>query len=94
MPVGPVRTATVAGLADTVKAVPTVNLTEADRDNPLPVPVTVTLNVPDGAESEHERIEFREVVVVLKAKLAGFRTHDRPTEGEIELVKATVPVKP
>jgi len=93
-PVDPVMTETVEGLAVTVNAAPTVYLTEVDRDNPLPVPVTVTLKVPDGAESEHERVEVRRVVVVLNAKLAGFKTHERPIEGETVSVNATVPVKP
>jgi hypothetical protein len=94
VPMVPGKTATLVGLLVTVNAVPTTNLTEAECDNPLPVPVTVTLNVPIGAESEHERIEFREVVVVLNAKLAGLRTHVSPIEGETVSVNVTVPVKP
>jgi len=94
VPVVPVSTATLVGLPVTVNAVPTTNLTEAECDNPLPVPVTVTLNVPVGAESEHERTEFREVAVVLNAKLAGLRTHVSPIEGETVSVNVTVPVKP
>jgi hypothetical protein len=94
VPIAPTTTATLEGFAVTVNAVPTVNLTEADRDNPFPVPVTVTLKDPDGTESEQDRIEDRDVVVVLNAKLAGFRTHVSPTEGEIESVRVTVPVKP
>jgi hypothetical protein len=94
VPVTPVTTETVVGLAVTANAVPTMNLTEADRDNPLPVPVTVTLKVPDRAESEHVRIELREVVVVLNAKLAGLRTQVSPRVGETESVNVTVPVKP
>jgi hypothetical protein len=94
VPVAPVTTETVVGLAATVKAIPTMNLTEADRDSPFPVPVTVTLKVPDRAESEHARIELREVVVVLNAKLAGLRTHVSPRVGETVSVNVTVPVKP
>jgi len=94
VPVEPTRTATLEGFAVTVNAVPTVYLTEVDRASPLPVPVIVTLKVPDRAESEQDRVEVREVVVVLNAKLAGFKTHERPTEGETVSVKATVPVKP
>jgi len=94
VPVEPTRTATLEGFAVTVNAVPTVYLTEVDRASPLPVPVIVTLKVPDRAESEQVRVEVREVVVVLNAKLAGFRTQERPAEGETVLVKATVPVKP
>lgn len=94
VPVTPVTTETVVGLAVTVKAIPTMNLTEADRDNPLPVPVTVTLKVPDRAESEHVRIELREVLVVLNAKLAGLRTQVSPRVGETVSVNVTVPVKP
>jgi len=58
------------------------------------MPVTVTLKLPEATESEQDRVEVREVVVVLNAKLAGFKTHERPIEGEIVAVKATVPVKP
>jgi hypothetical protein len=94
VPVEPTTTATLGGLVVTVNAVPTVNLTETDRDKPLPVPVTVTLKLPEAAESVHDRVEVREVVVVLNAKLAGFKTHERPIVGETVLVKATVPVKP
>jgi len=94
VPVEPTRTATLEGFAVTVNAVPTVNLTEADRDNPLPAPVTVTLKLPETAESVHDRVEVREVVVVLNATLAGFKTHERPTVGDTVLVKATVPVNP
>src|SRR5690242_6816354 len=94
IPGAPGSTATLVGLLVTVNAVPTTNLTEVECDNPLPAPVTVTLNVPAGAESEHERIEFREVVVVLNAKLAGLKTHVSPTEGDSVSVNATVPVKP
>src|SRR5205807_2987977 len=94
VPVVPENTATLVGLPVTVKAVPTTNFTEAECDNPLPVTVTVTLNAPDGAESEHERTEFREVVVVLNAKLAGLRTHVSPMEGATVSVNVTVPVKP
>lgn len=94
VPVEPTTKATLVGLADKVNALPTVYFTEADRDNPLPVPVTVTLKDPVNAESEHERVEVREVAVVLSAKLAGFRTHVRPTEGEIVSVRVTVPVNP
>jgi len=94
VPEEPATKATLVGLADKVNALPTVYLTEVDRDNPLPVPVTVTLNVPDGAESEHDRTEFREAVLVLNAKLVGLRTHVSPTEGETVSVNVTVPVKP
>jgi hypothetical protein len=94
VPVAPVTTETVVGLAVTVNAVPTMNLTEADRANPLPVPVTVTLKVPARAESEHVRIELREVVVVLNAKLAGLSTQVSPRVGEMVTVNVTVPVKP
>jgi len=94
VPVEPASTATLAGLAVRVNAVPTVYFTEADRDNPLPVPVTVTLNVPDKAESVHDRVEVRRVVVVLNAKFAGFRTQISPIEGETVSVRSTVPVKP
>ena len=94
VPDDPVIVGTLVGLAVMVNAVPTTNLIESECDNPLPVPVTVTLNVPDGAESEHDRIEFRDVVVVLNAKLAGFRTQLRPREGEMLSVRVTVPVKP
>jgi len=94
VPEVPGSTATLVGLLVTVNAVPTTNLTEVECDNPLLAPVTVTLNVPVGAESEHERIEFREVVVVLNAKLAGLSTHVSPTVGTTVLVSATVPVKP
>jgi len=93
-PVDPVMTETVEGLAVIVKAVPTIYFTNTECDKLLPVPVTVTLNVPDGRVVEHDRIEDRDVVVVLNAKLAGFRTHVRPVEGEMESVMATVPVKP
>jgi hypothetical protein len=94
VPVTPVTTETVVGLAVTVNAVPTVNLTEADRVNPLPVPVTVTLKVPERTESEHVRIELREVVVVLNAKLAGLSTQVNPRVGETVSLNVTVPVKP
>ncbi len=94
VPVEPASTATLAGLAVRVNAVPTVYFTEADRDTPLPVPVTVTLNVPDKAESVHDRVEVRRVVVVLNAKFAGFRTQISPIEGETVSVRSTVPVKP
>jgi hypothetical protein len=77
-----------------VNAVPTVYFTNTECDKLLPLPVTVTLKVPEGTVVEHDRIEDREVVVVLNAKLAGFNTHVRPTEGETELVRPTVPVKP
>jgi hypothetical protein len=87
-------TATLDGLALTVNAVPTVYFTNTECDKLLPAPVTVTLKVPEGTVVEHDRIDDREVVVVLKAKLAGFNTHVRPTEGETELVRPTVPVKP
>jgi hypothetical protein len=94
VPVAPTTTATVEGLALTVNAVPTVYFTNTECDKLLPLPVTVTLKVPEGTVVEHDRIEDREVVVVLNAKLAGFRTHVRPTEGEMESVRPTVPVKP
>ena len=94
VPVAAGRTATLVGLLVTVNAVPTTNLTDAECDNPPPVLVTVTLNVPTGAESEHERTEFREVVVVLNAKLAGLRTHVSPMEGATVSVNVIVPVKP
>ena len=94
VPVEPASTATLGGLAVRVNAVPTVYLTDADRDNPLPVPVTVTLNVPDRAESVHDRVEVRRVAVVLNAKVAGLRTQLRPIEGETVSVRSTVPVKP
>src|SRR2546425_9153156 len=94
VPVVPGSTATLVGLLVTVNAVPTTNLTDAECDNPPPVLVTVTLNVPTGAESEHERTEFREVVVVLNAKLAGLRTHVSPMEGATVSVNVIVPVKP
>jgi len=93
-PVDPVVMETVEGLAVIVKAVPTVYFTNTGCDMLLPVPVTVTLKVPDGRLVEHDKIEDPDVVVVLNAKLAGFRTHVRPAEGEMELVKATFPVKP
>jgi hypothetical protein len=93
-PVDPVMTETVEGLAVIVKAVPTAYFTNTECDKPFPAPVTVTLKVPDGRVVEHERIEDRDVVVVLNAKLAGFKTHVRPVEGETESVRPTVPVKP
>jgi hypothetical protein len=58
------------------------------------VPVTVTLKLPEVAESKQDRVEVREVVVMLNAKLAGFKMHERPIEGETVGVKATVPVNP
>jgi len=94
VPVAPATTATLDGLALTVNAVPTVYFTNTECDRLLPAPVTVTLKVPDGTVVEHDRIEDREVVVVLNAKLAGFRTQVRPTDGEMEFVRPTVPVKP
>lgn len=93
-PVDPVMTETVEGLAVMVKAVPTVYFTNTECDRLLPVPVTVTLKVPDGRVVEHDRIEDRDVVVVLNAKLAGLSTHVRPVDGEMESVRATFPVKP
>ena len=94
VPEDPPAKTTLVGLADKVNALPTVYFTKVDRDNPLPLAVTVTLKDPVRAESEHDRVEVREVAVVFNAKLAGFRTHVRPTEGEIVSVRATVPVKP
>lgn len=94
VPVAPETTATSEGLAVTVNAVPTVYFTVTECDKLLPAPVTVTLKVPEGTVVEHDRIEDREVVVVLNAKLAGFSTHVRPIEGEMESVRPTVPVKP
>ena len=94
VPVAPETTATFEGLAVTVNAVPTVYFTVTECDKLLPAPVTVTLKVPEGTVVEHDRIEDREVVVVLNAKLAGFSTHVRPIEGEMESVRPTVPVKP
>ena len=93
-PVDPVMTETVEGLAVIVKAVPTVYFTKTECDRLLPAPVTVTLKIPDGRVVEHDRIEDREVVVVLNEKLAGLRTHVRPVDGEMESVRATFPVKP
>ncbi len=94
LPVEPVMVLTFVGLAVTVNAVPTVYVTEAERDNPPAVPVTVTVNVPDVAESIHDKVDVPEVVVALRATLPGIRVHIRPMEGEMLSVSVTVPVKP
>jgi hypothetical protein len=94
VPVVPVSTATLVGLPVTVKAVPTVYVTDAECDNPLPVPVTVTLNDPEATRSVHDRVEVPEVLVLLIPTLPGVRVHVSPTFGEIVSVKAIVPEKP
>jgi hypothetical protein len=63
-------------------------------DNEPLVPVTVTVNDPDSAVSVQDRVEVPDVVVLFRAMPARLRVQARPTVGEVELVRVTVPVNP
>ena len=60
---------------------------------PPPVPVTVTVNVP-GVEEVQERVEAPEIDPLLSVTLFGETVQDRPLDGEIAVVRLTVPANP
>ena len=60
---------------------------------PLPVPVTVTVKVP-GDEELQDRFEAPEGVPVVSVMLFGDRVQVRPVDGEIAVVRLTVPENP
>jgi hypothetical protein len=61
--------------------------------NPPPIPVTVTVKVP-GEDEVQERVEAPEAVPPLSATLVGVRVQVRPLDGEMAVVRLTVPVNP
>jgi hypothetical protein len=64
--------------------------------SPIFVPETVTVNAEDCgvAEAVQESVEAPDGEPLVSAILAGLRTQVRPVDGEMELVRATVPVNP
>ncbi len=60
---------------------------------PLPVPVTVTVNVP-GEEEVQDRVEAPVIDPLLSVTLFGETVQDRPLDGELVVVRETVPAKP
>ncbi len=42
----------------------------------------------------HDRLDVPEAIVVERIMLVVLRVHDNPAEGEIELLRVTVPAKP
>jgi len=69
----------------TVTVVPVVN--------PPPVPVTVTVKVP-GVEEVQDRVEAPVVVPLLSVTLVADRAQPSPADGEMAVVRLTVPVNP
>jgi uncharacterized membrane protein len=60
---------------------------------PPPVPVTVTVNVP-GDEELQDRVETPVADPLLSVTLVGDRVQDRPDDGELVVVRETVPANP
>jgi hypothetical protein len=60
---------------------------------PLPVPVTVTVKVP-GDEELQDRVEAPVAAPALSVTLFGDRVQARPADGEIAVVRVTVPANP
>jgi len=61
--------------------------------NPLPVPVTVTVNVPVDEEVQ-DRVDAPVVVPPLSVIDVGDRVQPSPVDGEIAVVRLTVPPNP
>jgi hypothetical protein len=71
----------------------TVQLTVAECEWEPLAPVTVTVNEL-AAEAVHDRVEAPDVVVLVSETLAGLSVQVSPVDGEIAVVKATVPTNP
>jgi len=61
--------------------------------NPPPVPVTVTVKVP-GAEEVQDRVDAPVVVPLLSVMEVDDRVQASPVNGEIAVVRLTVPANP
>lgn len=61
--------------------------------NPPPVPVTVTVKVP-GAEEVQDRVDAPVVVPLLSVMEVDDRVQASPVDGEIAVVRLTVPANP
>jgi hypothetical protein len=93
VPLTPARTVTLVGFAVTVYGVPELTVTVALVVKPLPVPVTVTVKVP-GEEEVQDRVEAPVADALLSVTLFGERVQARPADGEIAVVRLTVPANP
>jgi hypothetical protein len=71
----------------------TVQLTVAECEREPLAPVTATVNEL-AAEAVHDRVEAPDVVVLVSETLAGLSVQVSPVDGEIAVVKATVPTNP
>jgi hypothetical protein len=60
---------------------------------PPPVPVTVTVKVP-GDEELQDSVETPVADPLLSVTLVGDRVQDRPDDGELVVVRETVPANP
>jgi len=61
--------------------------------SPLPEPVTVTVKVP-GVDDVQDRVEAPVADPLLSVTLFGVMVQDKPVDGEIALVRLTVPANP
>lgn len=70
-----------------------MTVTVAPVVSPLPEPVTVTVKVP-GVDEVQERVEAPVGDPLLSVTLFDDRVQARPVDGEIDLVRLTVPANP
>ena len=92
VPVAPARTVRVVGLAVRVYGVPELTVTVAIVVSPLPVPVTVTLKVP-GVDEAQDRVDAA-VPPLMSVTLVDDRLQISPADGEMAVVRVTVPANP